>query len=527
MATAVPVGEATVNDRVRRLLHIPRWSTPAWGAIGVASLFLGITFWWLSQDHSIPIYDAGLHLSLAFHVHKELAEGHFTSALTLTHPYPPLSYLIGSLGILIGGLNVSSPIIAENLVFVPLLALGCYHVGRLAFGRPAGLLAVIFALGSPLYIAQFHVFMTDAPETAMVAVSVWAILATDGFLRLGVSALAGLAVGFGMLSKEPFIFFVVGPLAVTAIRGGYRAWRGLFLFALVTFVIASPWYLHELTSVKALTTGATHSVNAPGKTSISPARFSRENLTWYLWVLIDSQVYLPLFFFSAVGWVWTLVGFVRRRSVSRLAPELAIGAFVSWFAITETFAHDTRYSMPLLIYLAVFGAGWITRLPSRARIASAALLVIIAIANTLGITFGAGELVQTNAASALGDPGESTIFSNAGFLAGAPRSSGNILPTLRALKRDGVTQFVFEQNSLFEVDFSAAGLQVLSTVAGVEGNVWNGEPLATLNTRYATFTHHAVEEGDPPPCVTLNDGTGVWIGVGGPEGKPSQEFCPG
>ena len=45
--------------------------------------------------------------------------------------------------------------IALNVVFVLLLALGCYNVGRLAFGQLAGVLAVVFALGSPLVIEEF------------------------------------------------------------------------------------------------------------------------------------------------------------------------------------------------------------------------------------------------------------------------------------------------------------------------------------------------------------------------------------
>ena len=49
------------------------WPAPAWGAIGVTVLFIGITCWWLTQDRSIPIFDAGLHLNLALNVQQELA----------------------------------------------------------------------------------------------------------------------------------------------------------------------------------------------------------------------------------------------------------------------------------------------------------------------------------------------------------------------------------------------------------------------------------------------------------------------
>ena len=75
--------------------------------------------------------------------------------------------------------------LAQNLVFVPLLALACYRVGRMVAGPRAGLLAVVFALGTPLIAEQFHVFMLDAPQATLVAVAVWLILASDRFARSG------------------------------------------------------------------------------------------------------------------------------------------------------------------------------------------------------------------------------------------------------------------------------------------------------------------------------------------------------
>ena len=140
---------------------------------------------------------------------------------------------------------MAPPILAENLVFATLLALGCYKVGRLAFSPLAGLLAVVFAFGSPLIAAQFHVFMTDAPEAAMVAVSVWLVIASEGFTKLRTCALAGVAVGLGMLTKEPFPIFVLGVGLVTLGRGGRRAWPGVVVFAAIALMIALPWYVHE------------------------------------------------------------------------------------------------------------------------------------------------------------------------------------------------------------------------------------------------------------------------------------------
>ncbi len=534
MATRVDVRSAPARTLAVARIARPSWPAPAWGAIGVTALFIGITCWWLSVDRSIQIWDAGLHLQIAFNVHQLLGEGKVVEALSTSAPYPPFTYLIGSLGIAIGGLGVPPPIIAENIFFYSLLALGCYQVGRLAFGPVAGLLSVVFALGSPLIIAQSHVFMTDGPETSMVAVAIWLIIATEGFTRTRTCALAGLAVGVGMLTKEPFAIFVLGVIAVTAVRGGPRAWRGMAIFALVALAIALPWYIHEYSKILEIKTEATASSTAfapPGAqspTGIAPPRLSRENLEWYLWNILGWQLYLPLFLFAAVGWLWTLVGSVRRRSITPLAPELLIGAFLSWAILTETYVHDVRYGMPLLLYLAVFGAGWIVRLGHRGRIAATTALVVVALANTVMINTGVGG--ENGAwlgkqSTALERPGYVPVFSITGFPVSAPHRDGDLLAAFQALHRYGIRTVTWIPSQSQEADFARSGITVFARVAGLyplERTV----PLATLTRKDVILSHEKIAPGEPPPCVTLDDHTGVWVRVGDPVAPGAQDFCP-
>ena len=509
-------------------IALQRWTAQAWTAAALTAGFIAITCWWLTQDHSIPIFDAGYHLRSVIEFQRDLSAGHLSRAVNLTVPYPPLPYLVGAFGIWVAGVDVAPPILAENLVFVPLLALGCYHVGRLAFGRTAGLLAVAFALGSPLITAQFHVFMTDAPETAMVAVGIWAILASERFSRVGVSAVAGLAVGLGMLTKEPFAVFVVGVVLVSAVRGGRRAWRGLLAFALVALLVALPWYVHEFSQVNALGSGAVNAATHSGTAAdIAPGRLSLDNLEWYSWNFVNFQLYLPLFLMAAAGWLWTLAGFVRRRPVSPFAVELALGSFLAWVAITETFVHDTRYSMPMLLYLAVFGTGWIVRLPGAGRAVATAALMLVVAANTLAVSFGVGGVVSFQLPGAhparLQAPGVVRIYSNSGYLVAGPHRDGDLLGTLRALKRNGVTEIVWNGGT-FEADFSTSGLRALAQIAGL---AHPDRSSAASLTRQDAYLAHAPRGGpSEPPCVRLSDGTGIWIRLGDPFAPGSRDYCP-
>lgn len=528
MASAAP------NIRPRaivrhRTLAPPRWTAAAWGAIASTLLFLGITCWWLTQDRSVPVFDAGLHLHFALQVHEALAAGEVGRALTLTLPYPPLVYLVASLGLAIGGVGVAPAVLAENLVFVPLLALGCYHVGRLVFNSTAGFLAVVFALGSPLVISLFHVIMIDGPETAMVAISLWAILATESFSRTRVSALAGLCVGMGMLTKEPFAFFVAGPLLIALARGGWRRWRNLLVFALVALAVALPWYIHDYPQVHSLATGSFISPTGAGLgADIAPHSMTLDNFEWYGWTFINAQLYLPLFAFFAIGLVWLLFRLLRRRPTPALAPELLFGGFLGWLAITETFAHDTRYGMPLLVYLAVLGAGWVATLPRRGRTMLGTVLVAVAVANVAGIAFGAGGDVTVKLPGAetshRQNPGMLTFFSDEGFLAGAPIRDGNVLATMRALRRSGVRVVLILPSYRREPSFSAAGVSALAAIAGMDTEVLAGSTRG-FSKQYAFLGHGPVAGGEHP-CVRLSDGSGVWIGLGDITVHGARYFCP-
>jgi 4-amino-4-deoxy-L-arabinose transferase-like glycosyltransferase len=574
------------------------WPAAAWGAIGVTALFIGITCWWLAQDRSVPIFDAGLHLSLALNVHQELAAGNFGKALTLSVPYPPFAYLVGSLGITLGGVGVAPPILAENLVFVTALALGCYKVGRMAFSPLAGLLAVVFALGSPLIAAQFHVFMTDAPETAMVAVSIWLIIASEGFTKLRACAIAGVAVGLGMLTKEPFPIFVLGVCLVTLGRGGRRAWPGVAVFAVIALALAAPWYIHEHSLIQGIGDQATASSNAypnspgPGPKEIAPPRLSIANLEWYLWNLDNVELGLPLLALAAAGFVWTVASLVRSRpragggtgraraaarassearsssrqgrggkggqmkgkapparpkrwrsragggaavaeaaserpSVSPLALELTVGAFLSWLILTETYFHDTRYSMPLLLYPAVFAGGWIAHFTGRRRALAVGALTVAVVANMLGSTFGVGKQFRITlpgaSPTALQQPGYLTLYPG-GFLVSGPHRDGDLLATLRALRRGGVRYIVWnQQQGTFETSFSNGGVAALAQIAQLTPAA---TPTASLGRREAVMAHGKIAPHEVLPCVRLDDGSGVWIRIGNPTAPGAQDYCP-
>ena len=92
--------------------------------------------------------------------------------------------------------------------------------------------------------------MLDAPETALVALTTWLILASEEFSRTRIAACAGLAVGCGLLIKVQFPFFVAGIVLVAVARGGWRHRRGLAAFAATALAVGAPWYLDHVSDFR-------------------------------------------------------------------------------------------------------------------------------------------------------------------------------------------------------------------------------------------------------------------------------------
>jgi 4-amino-4-deoxy-L-arabinose transferase-like glycosyltransferase len=511
---------------------VSQWSGCAWGAIGATTAFIALTCWWLTQDRSIPIYDAGDHLETAFLFHQMLKSGELLGPLNHESPYPPFAPLVGAVGVFIGGVHVAPPIIAENLVFVSLMVLGCYQTGRLLFGSRAGLLAAVFVLGSALLAAQFHVFMLDAPEAAVVAVSIWLILACDDFSRVGIAGMAGLAVGVGLVTKVQYPGFVAGILAVALLRGGWRNRRGLVTFAAVAVVVAGPWYIDHLAQFSTFLKVSTENpIVVPGDV---PPTLSFANFSWYFWNMLNSQLMVPLFALLVGGTAWMALTLLRHRRDAwsgQLGARLEFfaGAFVAWLVITATPSHDIRYAIPMLPYLAVLATGWIVHLPRAASWAAIAVLALGVIANTLGTTFGVGKTEQVMLVNPppAGEESADTItfYSTTGFLVAGPHRDGDVPGLLEVLHRDGVRTIVWSGQQSREPDFDSEGLLPLARIAELSPII-TGPPEFSNSGNTATLIHQPISARLPPDCTRLTDGTGVWVGRYNPASGKVELYCP-
>jgi 4-amino-4-deoxy-L-arabinose transferase-like glycosyltransferase len=508
---------------------VPRWSAPAWGAIGVTLLFVALTCWWLAEDAAVPFGGGASHLYASLLYWEFVREGDLPRAFELSTYYPPGIRLFGALALALGGKSVAAPIVAQNLVFVPLLALACFQVGKLAAGPRAGLLAVVFALGTPLIAEQFHVFMLDAPQAALVAAAVWLLLASDRFARVGPAALAGLVVGLGLLTKQQMPLYLSGLVVVLLVRGGgWRNRRGIAAFAAVALLVAAPWYVEHLGEFGRFAGAAgTGTESEPVPEAASPSLLSLANAGWYVWATLNGLLLAALFAIAAAGVVLTALRVLRTRPrpLGDVRVELLWGLAGAWLAITLLQHKDVRYTMPLIVFLAVLGTAWMVRLRPRPQALVVTALVLAVAVAQLGATFGAGrdpdQLPLSNGATKEGEgvpPRDRIVlYSALDYLVSGPRRSGDLHGLFDALRDEGVARVSWEdRGDVNDHLFEAVGLIVFARFAGLAVEGFDAPGPGTAATLIRAAEHEGTE-----PCTRLANGTGVWVRIG------DRDACPG
>jgi 4-amino-4-deoxy-L-arabinose transferase-like glycosyltransferase len=512
----------------------PTWTASAWWAIGVVAAFLLLTLWWLTQDHAVPYGDAAEELWAAFRFRDYMLHADVGAIFDYPAYYPPYGLMFGGVMAIVGGISRNAVVLGANLVCVPLLALSCYRIGRLVAGARAGLLAVVFALGAPLLIELFHVFMIDTFEATAVAVAVWLTLASERFSRVGLAALAGVVVGIGIGTKEQFPLYVAGLVVAVLLRGGWRNVRGFAAFAIPALVIGAPWYVHQADRL-----GRIYSASQTGEGLLfpvpplaRPALLSSANAEWYGWATLNGLLFAPLAAFAVVGVVSAVVRLRRADVRASVVPELLAGLFGSWLLLTFLTHKDMRYTLPMLVYLAVLGTAWIVRLRPHVRTLATVGLAAAVFATTLGMTFGIGGVIPARLPGNLGAPlgigvpprDRVVVYANHDYLVSGPRGDGDVLAMLKGLQRIGVRKVYWDPgvSGPEHGNFNGAGLTALTRIAGM--SVAKVYAVELILPRYVLLLYRPA----PPatsPCVRFDDGTGIWALVG--RGAAAVSYCPG
>ncbi|MFC2015586.1 ArnT family glycosyltransferase [Chloroflexota bacterium] len=155
-----------------------------------------------------------------------------------------------------------------NILYLAIALAATYGIGRRWAGQRIGLLSAVLLAFFPMFYSMSRYFYLEFAVTAMVALTVYLLLATDGFQRRSMSLWFGLCLGLGLLTKRTFAVFVVGPVIVTVLASGLLPtawqrvkqspcfhWKSLLLALVCGLALSALWYLPNREAVQGLVLG--------------------------------------------------------------------------------------------------------------------------------------------------------------------------------------------------------------------------------------------------------------------------------
>ncbi len=392
-----PSAGAIENDR-------SRWV----GGLFVALLLLNVAAhaFWLWRDSRPPTFDSAGHALATLHVARlPLGEpGELLRGVAHVGPYPPWVYIVNSLPArwlqANDGGRLFDAILAGNLVFLATLYLATFEIGRRFGGRWVGLAAAALVSFYPMVAGSSRSYLLDMPLAAMTALAAWALLATECFSRRWPSALLGLSLGLGLLTKWTFVVFLAFPLLLIVWRALWpppsaepaqraRRLQNMVLAALIGCAVGLPWYVANFAMLRGFVGTAS---NLYGTLEGDPSWQSWAAWRYYALRLLDQQLLLPYALLALAGSLLVL-RFHRARWQTWLLLSWVV---VPYIAFSISLNKNPRYTLPSLPALAILTAlGWshlATRRPRwrRALAAFAAVIALYALLQFTGQTVGLG-----------------------------------------------------------------------------------------------------------------------------------------
>ena len=399
-------------------------STPLLGVL--VTVITGLDVWWRTLETRPP------HWDMANHLGNSLV---YLNGFSLTHPlpfleadfyYPPFVYWVTDGFYAVLGDQAMWVAILSNVVWIGILVFATFGVGKILWNARVGWLSVAFVVCAPMMVSTSKEYMLDMPLTAIAALSLYLLIRADGFASRRYSLLLGVTCGCGLLVKWTLPLVLVLPVvhtsavALSEARVSHRFTRLLNLAGAgaVTLAIAGFWYIHNASRI---VSSLTYYGGAPSGPHPMPHVASVASGLWYLWTLLNVQLYLIPFLFVLAGIAFC---FRKRGFASRnLLPILMVAGTYVTFSLLHN--KDPRFTLPMLPALAIIATSWLEYISTRARRWIAAALVVYGAVAFLAISFGTSllpESVIVDVPATSFGPAALTLFGQYGYIIGPPTS---------------------------------------------------------------------------------------------------------
>jgi len=242
-----------------------------WLLVGGLVLFHALNNWlWLSENVTSTGWDKPRHLARSLHYTHLLSSPGLQSLFNLMTDdmvRPPLFPASAAILYALFG-RTADVATMVNVVYLALALVATYGIGRRWGGRRLGMVSAALLAIFPMFYSMSRYFYLEFSLLAMVTVTVYLLLATDGFRRRGLALLFGLSLGLALLTKRTSAVFIAGPVVVVVLTSGLLPalwtrlkqrprlyWKKALIAAAIGFIPAALWYWPNREAVQALVLG--------------------------------------------------------------------------------------------------------------------------------------------------------------------------------------------------------------------------------------------------------------------------------
>ena len=323
------------------------------GWIYVILLFLLIAFHCvnnyiiLSLDNTPLIYDANGFFQRSIGYYRNIKE-----IFSVRSARPPLFMLTSLPLYFLFGVTPDIAVMT-NLVFLFILLLSVYGIGKKLFNKDTGLLAAFILSTYPIIFGFSRIYMQDIALTAMVTLSILLLILTENFSNRKYSLLFGLTAALGVLTRHAYPIFLIGPclyfLLIPFFEKNVERKRVIInatLSLALCFLIVSFWYIPNIAF--ALNYFSSGDITPRSLNQIFP--FSKESSLYYLSALSNSQIFPVYFLLFLVSLV-----FLAIRRVKKIV-FLLVWIIVSYIITSSLGDKIPRYTIPYLPAVALITA---------------------------------------------------------------------------------------------------------------------------------------------------------------------------
>jgi len=296
------------------------------------------------------------------------------SQVITSERYPPLHFLSLCAGTSILGNRLMLANGILNTFYLLILLIFSFLLGKRLRDEATGLIATILVSLYPLTYRYYFQVSPDFPLMGLTVMAIYLLISSDYFLNTKYSILFAIAFAWGMMVKQPFGSFLIGPIIYSlfeAIRKciankEFNRLGNILIFSVISYALVMPFYFpslfrmklgmleveqsglmwHDFRNLRIFSMGLWESQLSPlffitlvfGVYYFIKKADNKFNIILFLWILIPNLI---------------LIFLPTRKSPRYFLPQQPAFAVISAFGLRQIF--DKRTGKILLCVIIIAG----------------------------------------------------------------------------------------------------------------------------------------------------------------------------